>query len=622
MAILWTVESPNGAVSLAIHLGESSGRLTYDVFCDGVEVLADSSLGLSRTDADFADGLRFDSSSEVAQLDERYTLPHGKKLNLRGRANERTVRFLGLSGEPIEIVMRAYNDGVAFRYRFPEQGQPVTVSSEQTSFSFATDGRAWIQPAQEAQLHGPAYEAYYENGIEVGAAADAPAWNLPALFEIGSWWVLLAEADLDETYCGSRLGAAPEGRSYEIAFPHPDEGLGVGAVAPTSGRPWTMPWRVVAVSPDLSDVFETNLVRHLSRPSESEADFDWVRPGRVSWGWWANPDSPRNMDVLRSYVDLAVEMGWEFTLVDANWDVHSDQAIRDFILESQARGVGVFLWYNSGGPNNKVTEAPRDRMYDRATRRAEMAKLKEWGVAGLKIDFFHSDKQSGIQLYMDIAADAADFELMILYHGCTVPRGWSRRWPHLMTMEGVAGAEQYGARPEHTAQAPVTHTILPFTRNAVGAMDYTPVTFTDLAHPHITTTAHELALAVVFESGLQHFADSPEAYRALPREGRKFLADVPAVWDETRLLGGQPGDYIVVARRSGRHWFIGGLNGTAQSREIAVNLDQHGYMSVVQLGDGDGRDSLDIRYIDANETKVSMQPYGGFVIWPAPETPA
>jgi alpha-glucosidase len=280
------------------------------------------------------------------------------------------------------------------------------------------------------------------------------------------------------------------------------------------------------------------------------------------------------------------------------------------------RDVRLFLWYNSGGPHNHVTEQPRDRMHDRTVRRAELAKIAQWGVAGIKVDFFHSDKQDGIGRYLDILADAAEHRIMVNFHGCTIPRGWTRTWPHLMTMEGVRGAETYIFDEQFPAVAPRHNTILPFTRNAVGPMDYTPVTFSDNRYPHLTTPGHELALAVVFESGLLHFADSDRSYRSLLPEAAGVLSRVPAAWDETRCLTGVPGSHVVIARRRGDDWFVAGING--RSEPVAVDLD------VAELADpdtawlvlGDASRGEDLTATSATAERAMslvMASYGGFL---------
>ena len=319
---------------------------------------------------------------------------------------------------------------------------------------------------------------------------------------------------------------------------------------------------------------------------------------------------------MQPFVDWAAEMEWEYTLLDAHWNVHSDEAIERFIRSARDKGVGVWLWYNSGGPNNEVFEQPRDRMYEAETRRAEFAKLAAWGVAGVKVDFFQSDKQAGIQLFWDILADAAESQIMVNLHGCTIPRGWRRTWPHLMTMEGVRGAEQYGFDEGFPETAVWHNTILPFTRNVVGPMDYTPVTFSDFLFPHLTTNGHELALAVVFESGLQHYADSVTAYRDTPPYVQQMLRNIPAGWDETRFIDGYPGEFVVLARRSGASWYLAGINGSKEERDLDLPLEFLNEPADALLAtdgdDGRWRSTTSIHQ-PGDRFAVVMQPAGGFL---------
>jgi hypothetical protein len=378
-----------------------------------------------------------------------------------------------------------------------------------------------------------------------------------------------------------------------------------------------MPWRVVMVGDDLATVVESTLIDDLSRPS-SLSDTGWIRPGSVSWSWWSDHESPQHLDRLTEYVDLAAELGWEYTLVDANWNVHADSEMKDLVAYAADRGVGVFLWYNSGGPHNRVPEQPRDRMFDPRVREEEMAKLEDWGVAGIKVDFFHSDKQDTIRLYLDILADAARHHLMVGFHGSTVPRGWTRTWPNLMTMEGVRGGEQYGFDRAYPEVAPWHNTVLALTRNVVGPMDYTPVTFSNARFPHLTTNAHELALAVVFQSSLLHLADAAASYRAASPEVKELLSSVPASWDETRLLDGFPGDFVILARRRDQRWFVAGINGLDRPHEVRLHLDFLGEGTWSSLTVADGGQPHELVASRATVQgkpvlEVTMAPRGGFM---------
>ncbi len=616
----WTVLSPDGTLALEVAL-DGDGRAGYRVLRDGAEVVARSPLGVVRTDTAFDRGLVLVTAGDEVVVTDRYTLVHGRRLVHDVAAGSRTVTFANPDGAVMDLELRAYDEGVGLRYRFPGPSDPEgagaerTVVRELTGVTPAAPGRMWAQPTQEPTVYGPAYENLYADGVPIGTPSTGPAWDLPAVFESGGTWLLVSESGLDAGFHGSRLGAEPEGRTYTFAPPLEGEGDGVGDTTATSTLPWTLPWRFVVVAPDAGAMAAADLVTHLAEPSRLD-DASWVRPGRVAWSWWSENDSPRDLDRQRAYVDLAADLGWEHCLVDANWDVNPDADVEALARYASDRGVGLWLWYNSGGPHNHVTEAPRDRMHEPGARRAEFAKLAQWGVAGVKVDFFHSDKQDGIARYLGILEDAAEHRVMVNFHGCTIPRGWSRTWPHLMTMEGVRGAETYLFNPDFPAVAARHNAILPFTRNAVGPMDYTPVTFADVTHPHLTTNAHELALAVVFESGLLHLADSAESYRSAPPPVVDVLRRVPVVWDETRFLVAEPGECVVVARRGGDDWWVAGINGGEQPRTLDVELGAMRAGDWRVFGDGAGRDEIGVRSSGPALT-VALAPRGGFLAIPA-----
>jgi hypothetical protein len=586
LSLVITVTSPDGRS--AIEIRHYPAHFVYHVTRDGKDVVVDSPLGVRRSDEAFdAATLTFVGADEIRMIDERYTMRSGKAREHHVGARERTVHFKNPAGAALDITLRAQNDGVAFRYQFPDRDPtPKTVVEETTGFLLPARSMAWMLPRQPVGKYAPAYEDLYREVPSFMLHWLYPdGWDLPALFETpGGKWVLLTESALDDTYAGSHLAPqrAPD-TVYRLAFPDPAEGRGVGDALPTSTLPWTLPWRVIVIGDRAGDIAESDLVNDVAPPSRIGAA-SWVKPGRAAWSWWSASDSPKHAEQLNAFTDLAAEMGWEYTLVDANWNLMETGTIQDVLVHAKAKNVGVILWYNSGGPHNDVTEAPRDRMFTREQRRKEFAQLKAWGVKGVKVDFWQSDKQDRIRQYRDLLRDAADFQLMVNYHGCTIPRGWSREFPNLIGMEAVAGAEQYKFREDYAAKAPWLNTVLPFTRSAIGPMDFTPVTFSDAKYPHVTTNAHELALSVIFENGIQHFADSIESYRAQPEAVRTFLKQVPAAWDETRVLSGEPGKQVVIARRDGKVWYMGAINGTDEPVDIDVPL--------AFLGDGQWRDLL------------------------------
>jgi hypothetical protein len=552
----WSVTSPDGHTQITLTR-DADGRLSWRALRDKSVVVEDSALGIRRADQSLAEGLKLVRASASAPLDERYETPHGKRRLHHVRANERTVSFANASGAGLDVVLRAHDDGVAFRFRFPEtDATPRTVVEERSTFHLPAGTTGLAAAAShavplQAGLRGPLPRSAGGHG-----RTRACGLVLPGLFKDagrvvaadhggGARRELLrlalrrGRARAACTACASRIRRGRGGRRGE---PDLDPALDP-ALARRHHRRRRRPHRRI------------DLVSDLSPPSASRTRAGSSR--RASWSWWSESDSPKHAEALNRFVDLRAEMGWEYSLVDANWNFMETGKIEDVVAHAREKGVGLLFWYNSGGPHNDVTEAPRDRMLVRDVRRAEFAKLRDWGVRGVKVDFWQSDKQDRIRQYRDVLADAADFHLLVNFHGCTLPRGWSREFPHLVGMEGVMGAEQYKFSEEYTAKSAWHNTVLPFTRNVPGEMDYTPVTFTDHKYPHRTTNAHELALSVVFEVGVQHCRDSDKSYRALPGAPKTFLTQVPAAWDEMRVLSGEPGRSCR-RRAIGRVWYVGG----------------------------------------------------------------
>jgi len=625
------VKSPDGRAFIRVLLadtdrpgaaGDSSKvRLHGEIGYDGSTVVTLMPLGIIRKDQAFTEGLRLIATGPMRTIDEPYTMLTGKRKLCRNHANEQTLILQNPGGAKLELNVRAYNDGVAFRYRFPEQSsEEYVVTSELTGFGLPKDGKVWAHPYDRPSKYTPAYETYYVNGVSVGTASSSESgWAFPVLFCTAdrSRWGLVTEAGLDGSYCGCRLSQnAPQG-VYRIRFPDAGEGDGASAVEPSWTLPWATPWRVIVLGDSPADIVESTLVTDVGPPSVVK-DTSWIKPGRASWSWLFDHDSPQDCTKLKAWVDLAAEMGWEYSLVDANWDRMKNGTIHDLIAYANSKGVGLLLWYNSGGPHNHVSEKPRGLMDHEEIRREEFATLKKWGIKGVKVDFFQSDKQNIIQLYQEILKDAADFQIMVNFHGCTLPRGWSRTYPHLMSMEAVRGEECYSFDKQFTTEAPIHNVITPFTRNAVGPMDYTPVMFKDNVYPHLASYSHELALPIIFESGWLHFAGGPKEYLDLPEAPKSFLKAVPVAWDETRLLMGEPGQFVVIARRHGDQWYIGGINGEKAGRDVDIPLRFLGQTrcTVTMITDGDTPRTFATEseaVMPDGHLEVRMDPYGGFV---------
>ena len=615
----WELTSPDGQLVLQVEQEFEIGKLQYQILLHSdtgmVPVLLPSPLGIERTDQSFVEELTITSVSKPETIHEPYELIHGKRRKNKGLANQLTLHIQNSEGARLDLVLRAYNDGVTFRYKFPgEDSTRYTVSSEGSGFNVPESGTAFIQPYPDAY---PAYEQYYQNNIAVGTPSPNKAgWAFPALFQIGQgrFWMLISEAGLEGTYCGSRLQQEAPGGKYMLRFPDASEGNGEGEVLPSSTLPWLTPWRVIMVGTSLGTIVESTLITDLSSPSVVK-ETSWIKPGRASWSWWSDGRSARNPEKLKKFIDLAAEMSWEYSLVDAGWPNLGEDNLKEVVDYANARSVGLILWYHSGGHPRLQHD---DQMQSATLRREQFRKMHELGVKGVKIDFFLSDKQLCIEQYHDILKDAAEFQLMVNFHGCTLPRGWSRTYPHLMTMEAVVGEEMYRAHDHYPANAPAYNTILPFIRNVVGPMDYTPTGFSNSKYPHLTSDAHELALPVLFESGWVHFVDDVDTYLNRSDPEKEYLRKVPAAWDDIHFIEGYPGEDVILARRSGDEWYIGGINGEEKEKTVRFDLsflDNHRYKMLLLTDGVTNREVAAERRTlgPEEELEIKMAPFGGFV---------
>jgi hypothetical protein len=567
-----TIQSPNQKIHVGLfsvhntEVGEWYLNAFYTNNGKTSEAIPHIDLGLSRSDQDFSKELKFLKAGKPLLINEQYNVPHGKKSVCSNSANEVIVSFENPSKAKLNIIIRAYNDGIVFRYEFPEKHGNFVMKDELTSYSVTRETLRWMEK------WNPANEGLYTSMSD--DKIQNQEWCYPALFRLkdSSCWYMLHEADVNSSYCGTKLSNIPDSTKYKLTFPNPGDGRGLGQSQPTVMLPWKSPWRVIIMG-SLSDIVASTLVDDVSPPSVVK-NTSWIKPGLVSWNYWSSNHGTKDYKIVCEFADLAAEMNWPYTLLDWEWDGMTNGGnLEDALKYIHSKGVRPLMWYNSGGPHTGVTSTPRDRMLTHENRVEEFTKLKKLGVAGVKIDFFESEKQDMIKYYLDILEDAAQFEMMVYFHGCIVPRGWSRTYPNLMTHEAVRGAEWYNNGPDFTMTAPEHNTILPFTRNVVGPMDYTPVTFTNSQFPHVTSYGHELALSVLFESGFQHLADRPEGYRELPDAAKTFLKEVPNAWDDTKLLGGYPGRDVILARRKGDAWYIGGISAEQRERTKTIKFD-------------------------------------------------
>ncbi len=628
------ISSPDGKLTVDFRLDDAlSAR--YTIRRGGKPVLRESDLGLVRDDADFSKGLRMVSASRTEGVRDRYEILTAKRRLNNYAANRRVFRVQTSAGRSMDIIFQVSNDGVAFRYFFPENDAKIHDLKEETSsFHFLPDTKAWLQPMSVAKSGwmrtNPSYEEHYEREISVGKPSPFGAgWVYPALFRSGDNWVLLSEGSLGRNYSGTRLRSESPDGEYKVGFPDPREVFEGGAVNPQSKLPWLTPWRLIVVG-SLKTIAESTLGVDLAeKPAPSTLQMlaksatetgSAIEPGKSSWSWVLLGDGQTNYATQKRFIDYAAEMKWRYCLIDGLWDTQIGyDRIKELVDYARTKDVKVLVWLNSAGSWNESPQTPRNRLITRENRLSEFARLKAMGVAGLKVDFFGGDGQSVIGYYLDILDDAAKFGFVMNFHGATLPRGWQRTYPHLMTMESIMGEEFITFTQENADQQPTHSAMLPFTRNVFDPMDFTPVVLDRLQRvQRRTTSAFELALAVLFTSGIQHYAETPEGLAKAPLYVKEFLKNVPTVWDDSRFLDGYPGQYAVMARRSGNRWYLSGINGTTTAKKLTLDLRElpmRGTGTLIADGAGGNLSFRQetLNFSSKKQLEITLPPTGGFV---------
>ncbi|WP_163411502.1 glycoside hydrolase family 97 protein [Flavobacterium ajazii] len=566
--------SPNKKIKVIVTLKKESvdalfGKVYFKILyknkLEYTEVLPNSPMGILREDQQFTDNLKFVNESKVREVNQKYEMISGKRKVCANLGNEKVFQYVNSNKKPLNVVFRVYNDGVAFRYEFIDKTNSlVNIIDETTTYVFPSGTNRWLQEYTES------YEDFFPFSENGKANSKKQEWGFPALFKSNNnpAWMLISEADITENNCAAKLSNLKNPNEYKVTYASPRDNFKQTGVK--TNLPWNSQWHTIMIG-KLSDVVESTLITDVSEPNQLK-ETNWIKPGAVSWNYWANNHGSKDYKKVAEYTDLAVAMKWPYTLIDWEWDVMNNGGnLVDAVNYAKNKGIKPMMWYNSG--TSWLEPTPVDHLLTSEKREKEFSWLNKIGVYGIKVDFFAGDQQDMMKYYIDILKDAARYNLMVNFHGATVPRGWSRTYPNLMTTEAVYGAEWYNNKPTLTTKAAAHNATLPFTRNVIGSMDYTPVTFSDSQHPHITSYAHELALSVVFESGFQHFADTPKAYNDLPLEPKEFLKNVPVSWDDTKLVDGYPGERVIIARKKGKLWYLGGLNGKDQSQTLKINFD-------------------------------------------------
>ncbi len=555
------IVSPDGSLRAEID-GQTVSVYYFDegVSGDGKLLAVSVHLGLITEEDDLDSGLVLKKAAWKWKVNEDYMMVAGKRKHCHNEAYERVYTYSNPDGKVLDVILRLYNDGVAIRYKLPDG---TVVTDDCTAYSIPDGVKRWISPLKTD------YESFFPLATDGGPTKErmwprpAPgAWAFPALAEPSEGvFALISEADLRHGDSAASLDNSADSETYKLKL-----------TGPTAFYGGESPWRVAIIG-SLSDIVESTLITDLSTPAEFDAD--WVEPGVSSWVYWAYNHGSKDFQLDKSFIDLAADLGWPYCLIDWEWpEMENGGDITDLLAYAREKGVKINLWYNSGTSwIGEGAPQPQDRLLEPERREQELSWLEGLGVSGIKVDFFLPDNAGMVDYYQDILRDAARHHLLVDFHGCTIPRGWQRTWPNMMSMESVYGAEWYNNGPVMTNRAASHNATLPFTRNVVGPMDYTPGTFSDSQNPHITTYAHELALPILFESGLQHMPDRPDVYYSLPGDVRTLLSSIPSVWDDTVLLAGYPGESAVLARRSAGKWYIAGINGKDEACTIEFPVE-------------------------------------------------
>ena len=542
--------------------------------------------------------------SFVRKVKDDYQMLEGKRLHCINKANEYEASI----GQDARMVMRLYNDGIAFRYEYANL-QSSKVPEEQTTYIIPEGTKRWMQQWSDSYegFFPPSTTANMKTLTGFGGSVVSDNynthWGYPLLMEASpNVFALITEANIERKQSASSL--FNQGEAFRVVPDQNDLRL--------TGN-WHTPWRIIIIG-ELEDIVESTLVTDVSEPSKIE-DTSWVKPGVVSWIYWANNHGSNDFNIIKKYVDMAATLHLPYVLIDAEWDEMKDgKTIEDAVAYANERVVKPLIWYNSSVGWINGAPGPKFRLNKPEDREKEFTWCERIGVAGVKIDFFSGDNQMNMDYCQDLLECAARHHLLVNFHGATIPRGWQRTWPNLLTTEGVYGAEWYNNVPHFTKRAASHNATLPFTRNVVGPMDYTPCAFSNSQHPHITSNAHELALTVLFESGLQHLADRPESFLAQPQEVQTFLGQLlPTVWDETRYISGYPGESVVLARRSGKTWYVAGINGKDEPQTLATDLKFLGKGSAQMFAD-DANGQWQISTITKLPSQIECLPRGGFLL--------
>ena len=626
------VSSPNN--KLQVTVSDAGGRLHYTATLDGQQMLLPSALGLKTSIGDMTRDMSI-VNSQLSIINSSYQMRGTKASAASYQANCLLMDIQNKDGMKMSITFQVSDNDIAFRYALPRQNvgrkemKRTRIMSELSSFNFPDGTTTFISPQIGPETGWEQTKPSYEEGYSADAPMATPSqyghgYIFPALFHLPSGWALVAETGVGSNYCGSHLSDYQAGTGYTVAYPDRGENNGFGSDFAAIPLPGETPWRTITLGSSLKPIVETTISYDLVEPLYAPATN--YKPGRYTWSWLIWQDNSINYDDQVKFIDLAAAMGFEYCLVDNWWDT---QIGRDRIPElsryAQSKGVHLLLWYNSNGFANDAPQGPRDCMNTAIAREREMKWMQSIGIKGIKVDFFGGDKQEVMRLYEDILSDANRYGLQVVFHGCTIPRGWEKMYPNYVASEAVLASENVFFNEGAAIKEPFDLTLHPFCRNATASMDWGGIIMNKYLskdnksrHSRKTTDIFEMASGIIMQTSVQCVAMQPNNLEELPQFEMDFLKTLPTTWDETRYIDGYPGKYVVLARRHGNDWYVAGLSAGKQPLPLTLNLPMFAPGQTLQYYVDDkktGEPSLTTLKVDKKgQAKVVLQPNGGLIL--------
>lgn len=622
------IDSPTGKLKVITSVNDE-GKPVYSVICDGKTVIDKAPLGLTTDFADFSKGLK-ETDVKTGVINREYAQDKIKKSKINVSATNAVVKYEGEGGKRIDMEWHVADDGVAFRYLVPRQNGKgsMVVKEEKSSFVFP-EGTTTYLTSQSDPMIGwkrtkPSYEEYYVVDAPMDQKSEyGHGYTFPALFKTPDGiWTLLTETGVDGYYCGSHLSDYKDG-GYSIAFPMEEENNGNGSANPGVALPGNTPWRVMAIGDNLAPIVETTLPWDLVEPKYATSRP--ARPAKGTWSWILWQDGSINYDDQKTYIDFAADMGYDNVLIDNWWNTNiGEKKMEELIKYAHSKGVNPILWYSSSGHWNDIEQGPVNRMDRPIERKKWMKWMRDNGVDAIKVDFFGGDKQETMRLYEDILSDAADYGIDVVFHGCTLPRGWERMYPNFVGSEAVLASENMIFDQGFCDKEALHATLHPFIRNSAAIMEYGGSFLNkrmnkgnDGGNVRRTTDAFQLAVAVLFQNPVQNFALAPNNLTDAPAVAIDFMKNVPTTWDDTKYIAGEPGKYVVIARRHGDTWYVAGVSNLEKPVKLDLSLPMFEKGTKLQMINDDKKGEpikTEIKVKNPEKVTVTLNPASGFVL--------